>query len=138
MESAIRKTVIDIVSNSQSTVLCSIDEDGYPRTMVMVPVKSEGIKTIWFSTSADTRKIEEFKANDKASICYNDGKNAIMLTGNVEIVFDQKIKRALWIDWFKKYYPQGATDPNYCLLKFNTKKASTWIGNDFAALSISE
>ncbi|MBB6214267.1 general stress protein 26 [Anaerosolibacter carboniphilus] len=136
MENSIRKKAIDIVSKAETTVLSSIDEGGRPRAVTMSNIKAEGLETIWFATGTSSAKVKHYKENNKASVCYNNGNDGITLTGNIEIIEDMNIKNALWVDWFTAHFPGGATDPEYCILKFITKDAVLWIDNVFGKFSL--
>lgn len=136
MESNIRKKAIEIVSNSETAVLSSINEGGYPRGATMSNIKAEGLETIWFATGTSSAKVKHYKENNKASVCYNKGNDGITLTGDVEIIDDMNIKKALWVDWFIAHFPGGVTDPEYCILKFNTKDVVLWIDNVFEKFSL--
>ncbi|AOT68856.1 pyridoxamine 5'-phosphate oxidase family protein [Geosporobacter ferrireducens] len=135
MKNNIRKKAMDIVSNAETTVLSSIDEGGWPRAVTMSNIKAEGLETIWFATGTTSAKVKHYKENNKASVCYSAGNNGITLIGDMEIVDDMDVKKALWTDWFIAHFPGGVTDPEYCILKFVTKDAVLWIDNVFEKFS---
>ena len=111
--------------------LTSICEDGYPRTVTISNIKFDGIGTVWFSTGTNSVKVKHFIRDKRASVCYSvDGHN-ITLMGDVEVINEPEIKRELWLDWFINHFPLGVEDPNYCILKFVTKRAAVWIGDIF-------
>ena len=64
--------------------------------------------------------------NPKASIYfYNRGRfryEGIMLTGTMEVLQDEAIKKEIWCTGDTMYYSQGVTDPDYCVLKFTAVK----------------
>lgn len=45
-----------------------------------------------------------------------------MLTGTMEVLQNEEIKREIWCAGDTMYYRQGVTDPDYCVLKFTAKK----------------
>jgi general stress protein 26 len=45
-----------------------------------------------------------------------------MLTGKMEVLEDNAIKQEMWRLGDKMFYPQGVTDPDYCILKFTATK----------------
>ena len=49
------------------------------------------------------------------------------LTGVVEVCADQETKDFLWRDGFEKYYPKGATDPDYCVFRFTAQCGNCWM-----------
>lgn len=44
-----------------------------------------------------------------------------MLTGIMEVLQDEEIKREIWRDGDTRYYQLGVTDPDYCVLKFTAE-----------------
>lgn len=41
-----------------------------------------------------------------------------MLTGIMEVLQDNKIKKEIWQTGDTMFYKKGVTDPDYCVLKF--------------------
>lgn len=70
----------------------------------------------------DKARSKQFMKNPKASIYfYQRGRfryEAVMLTGTMEVLQEEKIKREIWRTGDTVYYKQGVTDPDYCVLKF--------------------
>ena len=58
--------------------------------------------------------------------------------GDSEIIEDPKTKKDLWIDWFINHYPEGPTDPEYCVIKFTTKYVSLWVDREIARFDIEQ
>ena len=44
--------------------------------------------------------------------------SGLMLRGTMEVLTDQETKNLLWQPGDKRFYAQGVTDPDYCVLKF--------------------
>lgn len=40
------------------------------------------------------------------------------MQGTMEVLEDHASKEMIWRDGDNMYYPQGVTDPDYCVLKF--------------------
>ena len=120
-----------LIEQCEVVVITSINKDGYPRPVPMSKIKSEGIDIIWMSTGSDSRKTEDFRRNPKAGLCFQVNGDSIALTGEVEVVMDEKTKLELWQDWFIAHFPGGPTDPNYVLLKFKAQHATYWINHQF-------
>ena len=45
----------------------------------------------------------------------------VMLKGTMDVLHDSKTKEMIWNDGDEMYYPQGVTDPDYCVLKFTAE-----------------
>jgi len=124
----------ELMERAEVVTISSIDEDGYPRTATISNLKTEGINIAWFSTGTSSSKTKNFQRNCKASICYNVDYNNITLNGDITIVEDKNVKEELWQDWFIEHFPLGINDPEYCILKFETKYIQVWIDNIFEDL----
>jgi len=123
-----------LMKKAEVAYLSSIDESGYPRTATMCSLKTEGINTVWFSTGTNSHKVNNYIRNPKASVCFSLDGNNVTLNGEMTIVEDMNVKTELWVDWFIKHFPLGVTDPNYCVLKFQTKYIQSYIDDEFKEL----
>ena len=45
----------------------------------------------------------------------------VMLKGTMEVLQDRKSKQMIWKDGDEMYYSKGATDLDYCVLKFTAQ-----------------
>lgn len=120
-----------MMAKTENVTIASIDENGYPRAATMSKLKTEGISEVWFSTGTNSHKTLNFKRNTKASVSFTDYSNNITLIGDIVIIEDMEIKKALWVDWFIKHFPLGINDPNYCVMKFETKYIQAYIDDEF-------
>lgn len=91
---------------------------------MLSPREREGIKTFWFSTNTSSNKVRYFRKNPKASVYFVNKRffRGVSLVGIVEVLETLEAKERLWQDGDTIYYKQGATDPDYCVLKFTAKK----------------
>lgn len=136
LEKALLKKAEDFIKKSETAVISSIGENGYPRAAAMSNIKPEGLKTLWFSTGTKSHKTRNLKENPKASVCFFNSDDNITLIGDVKIIEDMEIKKQLWLDWFINHFPLGVTDPNYCVLKFEAKYIQVYLGNEFEEFNI--
>lgn len=108
--------------------------NGWPDQRMLAVVTRSGVDEIWFATSTDARKIEELKANSKASIYgVNEADMAeIRLFGHVELHTDAESRRKAWRDDFIEHFPDGVDSPNLIALRFITKSGefATYINNE--------
>lgn len=117
------KTIGNMIDKQSICYISSIDEDGFPNTKAMLkPRKRNGIKEIYLSTNTSSLKVKSFQKNSKACLYFCDKRlyRGIMLKGTVEILEDQKSKDMIWQMGDTMYYPKGKTDPDYCVIKFNS------------------
>ena len=120
------------VNMGAGVVLSLIDSDGYPTTSCLSISKSDGIKTILFCTTMDSNKAIRAKNNSKASVCLFDDEYEggsyynITLVGDVEILTDATSKKDAWYDGLEEHCG-SPDDPNYCVLRFTTKRYNLWV-----------
>ena len=90
------KTVGNMIDKLKTAFIGSIDSEGFPNMKAMLqPRKREGIKTIYLTTNTSS-----------------------MLRGTMEVLTDPASKEMIWQEGDTMYYPEGVTDPDYCVLKF--------------------
>lgn len=118
------KTIGTILDKQSVVFLSSVDEDGFPNTKAMLaPRKRDGIREFYFHTNTSSMRVGQFKRNPNACLYFCDKRffKGVMLTGTVEVLEDHTHKEMLWQDGDTMYYPEGVTDPDYCVLRFRAK-----------------
>ena len=119
------QTIGNIIDKQKICYLSSMDGDGFPNTKAMLKTrKREGIKVIYLSTNTSSMRVAQFRENPKACLYFSDNRffRGVMLLGTVEVMEDSEHKEMIWEKGDTMYYPQGVTDPDYCVLKFTTVK----------------
>lgn len=115
--------ILKFISRQKVAVLGSVDELGYPNQKAMLaPRKIERQMVFYFSTNTCSIRVRQYRINPKASLYFfHKGLiryEGVMFTGEIEILEDYAIKKALWQRGDRIFYKQGITDPDYCILKF--------------------
>lgn len=121
-----RKYIIDFIQKQKTVFVGSMDEDGFPNIKAMfTPRKIDG-NCFYFSTNTSSMRSQQFLTNPRASIYfYHRGcfkYEGMMLTGTMEVLQDDDIKREIWRTGDTMFYKQGITDPDYCVLMFTAIK----------------
>jgi general stress protein 26 len=109
-----------------------INLENYPTVSTISPAKADGIKWITFVVILDSNKVKRIKHCNKASVCFNSDSPLlynITLVGTIEILNDCKLKDESWFSGCE-YHFTGIEDPNYCVLKFTTKKYNIFFDPD--------
>jgi general stress protein 26 len=113
-----------IKKNSGEGTYCSIsliDLDGYPTTSTITASKTDGINWITFCTGLGGTRTNRINNCNRASICFNANDYNITLVGTIEIVTDSDVKKEMWYNGLYNHF-SGPDDPNYCVLRFMTKR----------------
>lgn len=133
----------ELMSQVYAVFLATIDEQGSPyiravfnlRSVEKFPKPAKVIEeydknplSVYISTNTASVKVEQIKINDEVAIYYckpNDVKG-IMLKGKAEILDDMDLKKQIWDDKWKMYYPEGVTDPDFTILRIIPKYLKGW------------
>ena len=118
------KTIGNLIDKQSVSFISSVDEKGFPNTKAMLPPrKREGIKVFYFTTNTSSMRVEQYRKNDKACIYFCDNRffRGVMLIGKMEVLEDAVSKEMIWQENDTMYYPQGVSDPDYCVLRFTAE-----------------
>ena len=131
------QTIGNLIDKQGTAIISSVDDEGFPNTKAMLPPrKREGITTFWFSTNTSSLRVSQYRTNPKACIYFFDKRffRGVMLRGVMEVLEDALSKEMIWRDGDTLYYPEGVTDPDYCVLKFTARSGryySNFSSQDF-------
>ncbi len=115
------QTIGNIADKLKIAFIGSVDEQGYPNVKAMLqPRKRDGIKVFYFTTNTSSMRVRQFLSDNKACVYFCDSRffRGAMLRGTMEVLTDAESKEMIWRDGDTEYYPEGVTDPDYCVLKF--------------------
>ena len=119
------KTIGNLIDKQGIAFISSVDEEGFPNTKAMLPPRErEGIKIFYFTTNTSSMRTAQYRTNPKACIYFCDRRffRGVMLKGTMEVLEDAEHKEMIWREGDTMYYPEGVTDPDYCVLKFIAKE----------------
>lgn len=126
-----RQGVIDYISRQRTSIISSVDENGYPATRALIqPVFIDG-NDIYFATYTSSRKVKHYRNNSKACVYFfSKGQSfqGVEIKGEMQVLTDQPTKSQFWKPFFTRFYKKGVTDPDYCILKFTGIEAQ-WFSN---------
>lgn len=117
----VEKTVGNLIDHQKVVYIGSTDGEGFPNIRAFNEArKRDGIKTLWFSTNTSSRHVAQYRAQPKACVYFCDRRffRGIQLRGTMEVLEDVESKEMLWQTGDTMYYPEGVTDPDYCVLRF--------------------
>lgn len=117
----VEKTIGHLVDHQKTAFIGSIDAEGFPTIKAMLqPRRREGIRTFYFTTNTSSRRVSHYLRDNRACIYFCDRRffRGAMLQGHMEVLTDARHKALIWQEGDTMYYPEGVTDPDYCVLKF--------------------
>lgn len=141
----IKATCLDLMSQSLTCQLTTIDEDGFPHTTAMnnlrctreypslvdVHKNDSNDFLLYMSTSNQSNKMARMLANPKVSAYFCDSDNIVglMLGGEIEVITDQDLKNRIWQKGWTMYYPNGPEGPEYGVIRLTPRVAKGWHKN---------
>lgn len=118
------QTIGKLIDKANMSIVSYVDDQGFPISKAMLaPREREGIKVFWFTTNTSSNKVKFFKENPKASIYFVDKRffRGVSLVGTMEVLETAEAKERIWREGDTMYYPEGVTDPDYCVLQFTAE-----------------
>jgi general stress protein 26 len=80
---------------------------------------------VYFTTNTFSPKTAHIKVNPRVSVYYHKPAEfrGLMLSGEMEIVTDSKVKESIWQPGWERYYPGGVHDPDHTVLRLRPRAA---------------
>lgn len=146
-----KRLSLELMEISKAAYLTTIDSNGFPHTRGMTNMRNMNTHPhltplfrdhcedflIIFSTNTSSEKVKHVKGNPKVAVYYShpDKTQGVMFGGEIEIVRDPELKRAIWVDGMEKYYPSGHDDPDHTILRLRPRMAKGWNGQKFTTFA---
>ena len=121
---------LKIVNKAEIVMLGTVDKAGQPQIKALIKTKNDGLKEFWFCSNTSSKRAQQMKENGKSCLYFTTKKwEGVMLNGFAELSYDDEVRKSFWDDSMLTYYPQGALDPDFVLIKFTATS-----GNYYKAL----
>ena len=128
-----RDKVFALIKDSQVAMMATADDSGrlfHARPMVAPKLdKQEDFEgSLYFFTGATSPKVEEIKANPNVLLTYAnpDKQSYVSLSGQATVVRDPAKVDELWTKEIEAWFPDGKSDPNLVLIRFDAEEAEFW------------
>jgi pyridoxamine 5'-phosphate oxidase len=137
-----KQAAIELMTKAEIAYVTTFGTDGYPHARAVFNMRNTHLfpnqvklftsagdeMMTYFSTNTSSRKMREIAANPRISVYYCDHArfHGVMIAGEIEIVSDSGIKKALWNDGWERYYPEGPDDPDYTVLRLRPEFVEGW------------
>jgi general stress protein 26 len=109
-------------------MLTTQDREEHLNSRPMQTLKMEDDGTLWFFTKSQSPKNKEISSHHDVNLSYADSKTNryVSITGEAEIVENEKMNKKLWDPAYKAWFPAGLEDPDLRLLKVKMHTAEYW------------
>lgn len=132
-EKEARELSLELMEKAEAAILTTIDTEGFPHTRAMFNLRRReqfpGLSSLfkkhhgdflgYFTTNTSSSKIAHIRKNPRVSVYYCEPGEwrGLMLSGEVEIFPDKKLKEEIWQENWNMYYPGGVHDPDNTILR---------------------
>lgn len=108
-------------------LLATAGRDGVSARVLQPFAPGPGLD-VWLGTSAASRKVEELRADPRATIVYqDDAKSACaVLSGRIAIVDDVDARLQRFMPSWYAFWPDGPESPDFLLLHFSPEVVEVW------------
>lgn len=114
-----KEKALEVVNKCELAMIGTVDESGLPKIKAFVKAKNNGLKEFWFCSNTSARRTKQIKESGKSCLYFmTDNWEGVMLNGVAELSYDDELRKSFWSDDMFIYYPEGALDPDFVLIKF--------------------
>ena len=119
-DAQVLKEVAELIGSCSTCTLTTINENGMPVARQMSDHNTGRGDALFLQTSSRTRKVAHLRANPNAGLHYFhfDDLKTVYVTAVCTFVNDPKQREEHFRKSLLRYFPAGASDPNYVLLRF--------------------
>ena len=127
MDSSDKEKIVAIMKETCLFAYLATCDGDQPRVRPVSPIIEDDM-SVWVSTFASSRKINQIKQNPKICLAFvqqPSGEKAAILIGEAEVIPDLEQKKRVWnLATFdlSQHFPQGPESEEFCLLKINIRK----------------
>lgn len=107
-------------------MVCTHTPEGGLRSRPLAIADKRGDGTLYFSTAAESHKVEEIDADPRVNVTMQDGRRFVSLTGTARVVEDRALVEKLWSESWRIWFPKGKDDPSLRILIVDPSEAAYW------------
>jgi general stress protein 26 len=136
------KACVELIETAPAAYLTTIGQDGYPHTRAMLNLRNrqqypnqvhlyaahQDDLMIYFSTNTSSIKLRQIEANPRVCVyyCHPEQFHGLALIGDIELVDDAALRKAVWNEGWERYYLGGPDDPDHTILRLYPQLATGW------------
>ena len=112
--------IMDLIDRSLFATIGYTDEEGRQNVRRVFCTWHAGLGRHLISTNTSSAHIQSMLKEGKGCLYFSDDETfeGCCFYGNFIPHFEKKYRELLWNEGDEKYYPNGVTDEDYCILEF--------------------
>lgn len=143
-EQVLQKALAIVDQKKVVMMLGTNGPNGTPDIKAIVKFRNDGLKHVMFCSTTSARRTQVLRHDNRASLyAYEYSPEAdpvicrgVMLSGKIELSWDDDLRRSLWSESMKMYYPNGPLDPEFVVLQFTAEHGNYYEGFDNTTFTV--
>ena len=109
-----------IEANVMGHVASVAGEQPYSRVMQTARVDDDF--TLYYAAFAWASLVAQVHANPRVCVTYYYNGEDLRVFGKAKLLVDPELRKELWQDIWTKYWPRGAEDPDYVIVRVASER----------------
>ncbi len=130
------KTLLDVLSEADSTMLVTTGEDGMIAARPMKLAKAPTLESFWFLTAQDASPARDVDSDIRSAVTVQNGRKHACVSGMATLVTDKSTLEELWSVSMRPWFPGGPSDPSLVAIKFVPMKGEVWDASGMKGISV--
>ncbi|MHC4718826.1 MAG: pyridoxamine 5'-phosphate oxidase family protein [Planctomycetota bacterium] len=122
MSEELKSKALGFIRAHRAVHLATVD-DGHPRVRVMEAFRTDDDFTIWFAAGKSSNKVRQIGQCPNVGVSSYADEKDLEVYGTAEVLDDEATRHEMWHEEWKRWFPGGQDDPEYCLIKVTAAKA---------------
>ncbi|KAB2894848.1 MAG: DUF385 domain-containing protein, partial [Kofleriaceae bacterium] len=120
-----RERLREILDDAPAVLLTTRGRDRlHTRPMAVQRVDDDG--TMYFSTSADSVKIDELEADPRVQVAFQGKTRFAVVDGAARLSRDRALVDELWKEDWKIWFPKGKSSPEIVIVIVDPERGEYW------------
>jgi len=132
---SVKERALKIVNKAKLANMGTIDELGRPQIKAFIKARNHGLTEFWFCSNTSSKRAKQIAENETTCLYFTNNKwEGVLLNGVAKLSYDDEIRQSFWSDDMYIYYPKGALDPDFVLIKFTATSGNYYkdlVNEDF-------
>lgn len=108
-------------------LVTTVGHDGVS-ARVLQPFPPDPDLSVWFGSSASSRKVAELGADPRATVVYQDDSKAacVVLVGRIDVVDSLTVRERRFMPTWYAFWPEGPNSADFVALHFVPHRLEVW------------
>ena len=120
-----RKHLSDLVNDFDVAMLVTYTANEI-HVRPMAIAKMEVDLGAYLVTNINSLKIDEISVNPHVVLTFQSARKFASVRGELTVIRDRQLIERMWKEAWKVWFPDGKSDPNIALLKFDAREGEYW------------